>query len=176
MHSWGDKNVDWKGISDAARYIGTNLRKWGRVSVQDYKEKYGTVRVYCNFGWWQLHSITHPGYAYSQYPQWLWKLDCDYISKVVQLLNPLVTIYQVWLYKYLYRQAIRKWPLLREEILCGADYNELLTEHGLHRVRMGERSYAIHHDWHPDNWSTRYPAPVELEPEDEVVLPPEKLN
>lgn len=152
MHDWGNDKVDWKGISEAAEYIALNLRKWGRVGVTDYKEKYGTVRVYCNFGWYQLHSITHPGWAYSQYPKWLWSLDCLYLSRIVRYANPLIIPYQIWLYKYLYGRALRKWPHLRLEILSGADYNELFKEYGVHMVRTSENSYDIHYDWHPDNY------------------------
>lgn len=45
MHRYGDKGVDWIGISDAAEYIATYLRRFG-VAVLDAKEKYGTVRVH----------------------------------------------------------------------------------------------------------------------------------
>lgn len=127
MHSWGDDNVDWDGISEAAYYIGTNLRKWGRVSVRDMKEKWGTVRVYCSFGWYQLHSITHPGYAYSEYPRWLWNLDCTYLSKCMWLFNWFVVPCQKLLYRYFYKRAVRRWPHLRAEILSSADFPELLT-------------------------------------------------
>ena len=75
MHVWGDKDVDWQGIDDAASYIGDGLRFWGRVSVSQYKEKYGTVRVYCSLGLWDWHQLTHPGYAFNQWPKWLWPLN-----------------------------------------------------------------------------------------------------
>lgn len=126
MHSWGDSGVDWKGISDAAHYIGDGLRKWGRISVMDMKEKFGTVRVYCHFGWYQLHSITHPGHHYCRYPPWLWHLDCSWGSRSIPYISRLVEPYQKWLYRFYYKRALRKWPHLREEILSCADYPELL--------------------------------------------------
>ena len=44
MHQWGDKNVDWLGIDDAANLIGMGLEAAGlQVS---WKEKFGCVRVY----------------------------------------------------------------------------------------------------------------------------------
>lgn len=152
MHAWGDKDVDWKGINDAAEYIGTNLRRWGRVNVTQWKEKYGTVRVYCSFGWYQLFSITHPGYVYSRYPKWLWSLDCAVLSRFVTKLNFLVIPLQVRLYKHLYKKALEKWPHLRLEILSGADHSELLKEHGVHHIRTSKNGYEIRYDWHPDNF------------------------
>ena len=126
MHRWGDENVDWKGINDAADYIGLNLRRWGRVNVTQWKEKFGTVRVYCGFGFDQIHSVTHPGFCYSQYPKWLWILDCKYGGYLVKPLNWIFIPYQKMVYKILYNEAVREWPHLRKEILCCADWPELL--------------------------------------------------
>lgn len=147
MHNWGDEDVDWSGIDEAARYIGLGLRKYFRVPVQDYKEKYGTVRVYCHFGWHQFHDITHPGYAFSRYPKWLWKLDCRFGRFLIAPLNVLVRPLHVWAYKSYYSAAIRKWPHLRLEILSGADYSELLGHEGVKEVCTGKNSYTIHIDW-----------------------------
>jgi hypothetical protein len=128
MHHWGEEGVDWKGIGDAADWIGKQLVRWGRVSVTQSKEKYGTVRVYLHFGWESPHSITHPGYAYSQYPKWLWRL-C-YTRPVLwffeRVLNRVVIPYQQWLYRLVYKLALKKWPHLKREILDGADYPEFL--------------------------------------------------
>mgnify|MGYP001588249460 CR=1 FL=1 len=130
MHLWGDETVDWGGIDAAARFIGEGLRFW-RIDVRQWKEKYGTVRVYCSFGfpWWQ--SLTHPGHVWCRWPRWL-----DFITYAhswynpfyftLRLLNLVVIPFHVWLYKFYYRKACRKWPHLREEILRGADYYELL--------------------------------------------------
>ncbi len=126
MHRWGDEGVDWKGISEAARYIGSGLRKWGRVTVLDYKEKYGTVRVYCVFGWSQIHSAVYPGYAYSQFPKWLWVLDCRLGYHLMRPLNWVVVPIQKRMYRRYYAAAVRKWPHLRSEILDAADFSELL--------------------------------------------------
>lgn len=131
MHHWGDEGVDWDGINDAAQYIGVGLRKWGRVDVRQYKEKYGTVRVYCSLGlmWWP--QLTHPGYVYIQWPRWF-----DFISYAHSRWNPfylalcaanlVVVPFHKWLYRRYYRQAIKKWPHLRQEIRCCADFPEVL--------------------------------------------------
>jgi len=165
MHSWGDENVDWNGISNAAEYIARRLRRLGRVGVRDYKEKYGTVRVYCSLGWYSLHSITHPGYVYSQYPQWLWKLDCHYGRYITRPLNWLVIPYHKWLYLDTYRRAVRKWPHLRREILSACDWPELLSSLGFHSIRTGPNSFCTLLDWAPNdtqfsievNWRTEKP-------------------
>jgi len=126
MHSWGDGFAYFNDVENAASYIGDFLRKWGRVGVRQTKEKYGTVRVYCGLGWSQLHSITHPGHCFGRYPQWLWSLDCLYLSKVVRLLNFIVVPYHKWLYNKAYQNAIMIWPHIKEEILVDADWAEFI--------------------------------------------------
>lgn len=128
MHKWGDEGVDWSGISNAAYFIGKYLKFWGRMSVTCMKEKYGTARVYCMFGWWQFHSIVYPGYVFSQFPLWLWKLDCYYGHYLLRPLNYLVVPFHRWIYRRAYRLAIKKWPHLAGEILTGADFIELLVD------------------------------------------------
>lgn len=122
MHRWGDKGVDWQAISEAASYIGKGLRKWGRVTVFDYKEKWGTVRVYCSFGLLGL-----PGH----------------------LLNWILIPYQEWLYLHLYKKAVAKWPHIRLEILSEADWPELLAPLGVHVIRTGKHFAAVYVDWAP---------------------------
>lgn len=127
MHHWGDKDVDWAGISDAARFIGEGLRRWGRMNVTDWKEKYGTVRVYCGLGWFSLLSITHPGYMhYGPYPKWLMTFDLWHGHKLTRLVNWAVVPLHKRLYRWRYKQALRRWPHLRQEILCCADWPDLL--------------------------------------------------
>ena len=127
MHNWNDKNVDWNGIADTVHYIDTNLRRWGRIRVSDAKEKWGMVIISCDFGFFCLLGITHPGYHhYGPYPKWLMSLDIFYISKVVRFFNFAVVPYQQWVYRKVYRAAICKRPHLINEIVAGAEYPELL--------------------------------------------------
>ena len=127
MHTWGDEGVDWQGIGEAARYIAHFLRRWGRVGVRDYKEKWGTVRVYCSLGWHQFHCITHPGHCYSRYPKWLWRWDVYHGSRLIPFLTGWAILpYHRWLYRLAYKRAVAKWPHLKEEITSAADYPELL--------------------------------------------------
>jgi hypothetical protein len=121
MHNWGDARVDWRGIDEAASYIGENCRKWGRIGVSQYKEKYGTVRVYCHFGFYDLSSLIYPGYHY--YPKWTkWM---RYVP--ISWLNRLIVPIQTRIYRHFYKQAVKKWPHLTDEILCAADWDEYLV-------------------------------------------------
>lgn len=124
MHDWSNENVDWSGINAAARYLGIGLRKYFRISVSDWKEKFGTVRVYCHFGWSCFYTIWRPGYHWI--PKWYpYRLDLLISKPIMRVLNPLVIRVQKWGYVYMYGRAVKKWPHLREEILCMADFGEL---------------------------------------------------
>lgn len=126
MHEWGDKEVDWVGIDDAAEYIGVFCRRWARLGGQA-KEKYGTVRFYVNFGRVSLHTLVYPGYVYNQFPNWLWSLDCKYIGPTLRFVFGKISFkWQKYIYRKAYFNAIKKWPHLREEILCCADYKEYI--------------------------------------------------
>lgn len=128
MHNWGDETFDWNGLDEAIDFIHTNLVRWGRIGVRQSKEKFGCARIYCSFGFNQLFSITHPGYAYSRYPQWLWNWDCVWGSRIIPwLFNWWVVPYHKWLYRKVYELACKKWAHLTTEICCDADFRELLT-------------------------------------------------
>jgi hypothetical protein len=125
MHVWGDEDVDWQGINDATAYIGNWLRKWPRIGVTDMKEKYGTVRIYCHFGWYGVYSIWRPHYAW--YPKW-WPMRLDFWladSWIFRILNKIAVPLQQKAYAWRYKKAVEKWPHLREEIVSMADYGEL---------------------------------------------------
>lgn len=125
MHNWGEWPDElFSQVGQAADEIGKFCRFWGRIGVTQTKEKYGTARVYCGFGLHQLFSITHPGYAFSRYPKWLWTLDCLYISKLFTFLkiNAIIVPYQLFVYRLAYTRALKKYPAIRDEILSGADY------------------------------------------------------
>jgi len=120
-HYWDD--VDWKGITAAGRFIGDNLRRYGRVSVFQVKEKFGEVVVACSLGVSSLLQLTHPGYCYYKpYPKWLMRLDIYVISPMLSPLNYMVMPYHKWLYRYVYKLSLRKWPHLKCEILGGAEW------------------------------------------------------
>lgn len=128
MHHWGDKEVDWQGIGDAAEFIGNYCARWGRFGGQT-KEKYGTVRFYASFSVHNLINLTHPGYHYT----WsIWqpyvKFDNAFGEYIVKytLLQAFFSWWQPKVYRKAYKLALLRWPHLREEILCCADYPEFL--------------------------------------------------
>jgi hypothetical protein len=126
MHDWSEKDFDWKGLNEAVDLIAQILHR-GRVPVRDAKEKWGTVRIYCSFGWNQFHDIFWPRYAFNQYPyKWLWLLDCRIGPFVMTALNKVVVPIHERLYRYSYKKAVEKYPHLRQEILSAADFDELL--------------------------------------------------
>lgn len=138
MHSWGDKGVDWKGINDAAEYLGAYCRKWGRLGGQT-KEKYGTVRFYARFGHLCLHTLIYPGYVHSRFPSWLWRLDIK-LNSLYDLFEGLFEWWQKKVYSKAYINACNKWPHLQEEILSCADYPESITG----RTRIEHTATEIH--------------------------------
>jgi hypothetical protein len=126
MHIWGDGFLYFSDVEKAAEEIGVFCARWGRIGVMQTKEKYGTARVYCHFGVWGFHSLILPRYAYNQWPKWLWNLDCDIGTKILSPFNKILIPYQKWIYLLAYKKAIKKYPHIREEILNGADWHELL--------------------------------------------------
>lgn len=128
MHKWDDEDFDWKGLYEAEQILYKDL-KFYRVPVRDIKEKYGTLRCYTDLGWTTLHSLFYPGYMYSQFPKWLWTLDVYYGYNIMYWTGLWYLSYKLhcWAYRRAYAKIVEKFPHLREEILCCADYEELLV-------------------------------------------------
>jgi hypothetical protein len=127
MHYYGKWSDEFFGqVGDVADYIGQWLRKWVRMDVHDTKEKFGTVRVYCSFGWSGFYSIYRPGYMW--YPRW-WPRRLDlwlvHQTSLFKVLNFFIIPLQKWAYVHRYKKAIYKWPHLYKEIVLMADYGEL---------------------------------------------------
>jgi hypothetical protein len=123
-HYWGDEDFDWKAL-DNAIYQGTRLMKvLGRVGVHS-KEKYGTARwsLYLCDG--TLHSLTHPGYVYSQYPKWLWSFDIMY--RPIRFIAPIIRLWQRLVIKGTFVYLCYKYPHIVKEIVQDAP-RELLTK------------------------------------------------
>lgn len=151
MHQWGDENVDWKGIDEVCDYIAKYSRRYGLIGGQ-IKEKWGTIRWYAHFGHLSLHSIIYPGYVYSQFPNWLWKLDCNYIGPILRLFFEKAFVkWQTFIYNRIYQNCLKKWPHLRAEILIASDYPELIqgairieeTENEIRTVILGWNTEEI---------------------------------
>ena len=120
MHEWGDGFPYFKEVAEASEEMGDFCAKWGRIAVTQTKEKYGTCRVYCSFGWYQLGQVFFPRYHWCKGPKILWKI---YIPKWI---NKIFIPYQIWIYRLAYKKAIKKYPMIKKEILCGADWSEYL--------------------------------------------------
>ena len=109
-----------------AHEIGEPLRNRYRLSVVDCKEKYGTVRVYCSFGWWSLHDVVYPGYMFNRFPLWLRNLDYHLLGPILHQLSRLIVPIQIRAYRRAYRRAVKKYPHYRTAILDCADWPEYL--------------------------------------------------
>jgi len=111
----------------AAHFIHEYLVRYGRISVRQSKEKFGTVRVYCSLGYRGFFGLLNPGHVYVHWPRWLnnldWKIGRPFMLLV---LNKLIVPYQKFIYRRAYKKAIEKYPAIRENILCAADYPNLL--------------------------------------------------
>jgi len=126
MHNWGDKDFDWDGLEKAISYISKRFRKY-KIGVRQAKEKYGTARIYCSLGAYQIHCLTHPGHVYNRYPKWLWILDCKYGKYIVRwFINWWLYPLHKFIYRDTYKRAVKMFPHLEEEIVCCADYPKLL--------------------------------------------------
>ena len=125
MHKWGEKDFDWCGLDEAMLMIVKDLKRW-RIGVRDYKEKWGTVRIYCQIGWNMLHDIMYPGHVFRRCPKWLWKFDIFVLSKLIRKLNWIVVPIHKKAYRNAYKKACEKYPHLIDEICSEADYMELL--------------------------------------------------
>ncbi len=133
MHDWSDETVDWAGIDNAANYISNYLKRWGRITAHG-KEKYGTVRIDFLYFGYGLHQIIWPGCLMLQWPKrpkfvynFLTWFDYDVWQKGLQItrIYKLIFKYQAFIYRRAYRNAVKKWPHLRQEILCHAEHEIL---------------------------------------------------
>ena len=127
MHDWSDTSFDWTGLHKAELVLEKTL-KFYRVPVRDIKEKRGSIRCYTGLGWNSFHDVTHPGYAYGQYPNWLWLFNIYYSPYIMKYSGLAYLSYKLhcWAYRRAYKKAIKAAPHLKKEITIHADYPELL--------------------------------------------------
>lgn len=113
-------------LEQIAHEIGQYCRRYGRIQVTQTKEKYGSVRVYCGFGSYGLHGLIYPGYAYSQFPKWLWNLDCTYGNYITRYFDTIIVPWQKFIYRRAYWKQIKKYPHLFDEITGSMDWDDVL--------------------------------------------------
>jgi hypothetical protein len=123
-HEWGDNSFDWKSLYEAERIGGKLMERFARIGVNS-KEKYGTIRwdLYLFNG--TMHSLTHPGYVYSQYPKWLWAFDVYY--EPLRFLKPLIIPWQKLVVKLTFLYLSKRYLHIVDEIISDAP-RELLTK------------------------------------------------
>lgn len=124
FHRWGE-DFDWKSLDEAINFMYKYFKFW-RINCSQVKEKFGCLRAYVTLGWSCLLNITHPGHGCYRYPKWLVTLDIYYLSKIIPLLNFIVVPIHKWTYRRAYKLMVKKYPHIKEEILCCADFPELL--------------------------------------------------
>lgn len=113
-------------VFEAAEYIATELYRM-RIAVMQYKEKFGQVRVYTRFGWYDGTDLVRP--SYSSIPAFgflNYLLRTSLVSAIVCRLSLVAEPLQQKWYKRTYKKALAKFPDLRYAILAGADWPELL--------------------------------------------------
>jgi hypothetical protein len=109
-----------------ANEIGEPLRKWYRIHISQCKEKFGTVRVYCSFGWYLLHDVIYPGHHFNRFPPWLQAVDYRLLGPIVHQLSRITMPIQIAAYRRAYKLAVKKYPHYRTAILAHADWPEYL--------------------------------------------------
>jgi hypothetical protein len=122
-HCWGDKDFDWDSLYKAEQLGNKLMKSLGRIGVRS-KEKFGSLRWDLHFFDGTLHSLTHPGYVYSQYPKWLWEFDVVY--RPLRFLLPVIQAWQAFVVKCTFWYICRKFPHIEKEIILDAP-RELLT-------------------------------------------------
>jgi hypothetical protein len=144
-HYWGDEDFDWDSLYKAETEI-RKILKLGRIGVHS-KEKYGTLRWDLFLCDGTLHSITHPGYVYSQYPKWLWRFDIRH--KPLKWVARFVNIIQIKIVQYAFTKVCNKYPHIRDEIIMDAPREILPPDLALASAKMWSNTCNK-----CDQWST----------------------
>lgn len=123
-HEWGDNSFDWKSLYKAINQGTWIMKTIGRIGVHS-KEKWGSARwsIYLFDG--SMHSLTHPGYVYSQYPDWLWKFDVRY--RPLRFLVPIIQFWQLIIVKMTFWYLCYRFPHIEKELVKDAPW-ELLPK------------------------------------------------
>lgn len=135
-HYWGDEDFDWESLDLARKEASQIMRVVGRVGVHS-KEKFGTIRWSLYFCDNTVHSLTHPGYVYSQYPKWLWKLDIN--LEPLRFVGWIIRAWQRQTVQFAFNYICFRYPHIIKEILCDAPSNVLPPHLELLRARMWYR-------------------------------------
>lgn len=156
-HDWSEESFDWRGLNDAIHYLCDTLHDWGRFSVSA-KEKWGQARVSVYF--WDGNPFSWVFYR-SKNPliKWLyWNVGykiCVPIAEKTKIVW-LVHQYQKYIYRYAYRQVLKRYSHLAGEILGGCDQIELLKDylltHDLETPFKSEQCWKGQHQYEKENY------------------------
>jgi hypothetical protein len=144
-HYWGDEDFDWNSLHRAISEGTHFMEKYGRVGVHS-KEKYGTARwslYLCNG---TLHSFTHPGYVYSQYPKWLWCFDLDH--NPLKFLQPVINWWQRKVISITFVTLCQKYPHVIDEIIDDLGNGFLPPDLEIRRAKQWNRSCKKCDKWY----------------------------
>lgn len=132
-HHWGDKNFDWDSLYKAEEELGFIMEKLGRVGVHS-KEKFGTLRFTLFLCDGTIHSLTHPGYCYNQFPKWAWSITMN--KKVLGWIAPVVRFWQRQVIKTAFSIVCSKYSHIQDEIIEDMPKNLLPIDLGMRCAKM----------------------------------------
>ena len=127
-HDWSEKDFDWDSLHKGIRTIWWWCTRIGRIGVHS-KEKYGTHRMSTYLWSGSLFGLTHPGYVYNQYPQWLWNFDCSVIRPFFCKLKfpiRIVRKWQVFVLRTVFHYVLGKYPHIAHELVSDVDCYNLI--------------------------------------------------
>lgn len=126
MHIWGDEWFEKHGedFYTASEYIHKMLMIYGRISIMNFKEKYGTLRTQGYYEWdGTLHMLLYPGYSYIQCGRILSFLDTRLFANLMKfsgLLYILRYLQRKWI-NYVFQKILKKYPQLILELVADTD-------------------------------------------------------
>lgn len=127
MHDWNDCDfLYWQRIDNACNTIEFISNTFGRFGGQ-VKEKFGTVRFYARFHS-QLHDLFYPRHYYIRWGRFGQFLDDVYMRTVAKYTTPAIHVWQHFVYRWAYKIAAIRNPMIYNEIYSMADHHELLTK------------------------------------------------
>jgi hypothetical protein len=143
-HDWSDTDFDWKSLYYAEQELNRIMTRYGRIGVHS-KEKYGCLRFSLYLCNGTLHSFTHPGYVYSQYPKWLWSFDI--MNNPIKYIAPLIRVWQKLVIQYAFTVVCVKYPHIRDEIVMDAPRELLPCELSLASARLWKSGCNSCKEW-----------------------------
>lgn len=128
MHFWGDEWFKKNGndLNEAIDFC-MYIFKLARIGTHG-KEKYGTFRDHVYFWDGGLHTLIWPGYVRIMNSFMYFKLD-RYVLRPFTKYSGLFFIgswIQYKVYNYAFQIAIKRWPNVKDELICSIDYPELI--------------------------------------------------